>query len=263
MEAFKIFLLQTWLFPFIALGVMTIMVEVGWRTGALLKSRFGHVKSGSDDAIIGAIFGLLALLLAFYYSGASDRYDHRRILIAEEVNSIGTAYDSIELLAGQDQAKLREDFKILVDRRIDLYKDIAATSLLQQRLEKFEEIRRAIWQEAVKAVKESPFPDKLVAAQILPQISSMGDALDAQRLALRFHPPKVVTLSLVILLLVGGFLTGYSLGIEHRRHWLLKTFFICLMVGAVYLTLCLEYPLVSNIGLKDFEVEFIKLRGQM
>ena len=73
----------------------------------------------------------------------------------------------------------------------------------------------------------------------------------------------MVTLSLVILLLVGGFLTGYSLGIEHRRHWLLKTFFICLMVGAVYLTLCLEYPLVSNIGLKDFEVEFVKLRSQM
>ena len=263
MDTIKINILNSWLFPFVVLGVMAIVVEAGWRTGALLKTRFGHEKSGSDDAIIGAIFGLLALLMAFYYSGASDRYDHRRQLIAEEVNTVGSAYDSVELLAEQDQSRLREDFKILVDRRIQLYKDVMATGALEQRLEKFGEIRSTIWQEAVKAVKDTPFPDKLVASQILPQISSMGDVLDAQMLALKFQPPRVVTISLMLRLLVGGFLTGYSLGVEHRRHWLLKTFFICLMVGAVYLILCLEYPLVSNIGLEDFELEFIKLRSQM
>jgi len=259
----KIKLLQSWQFPFLLLGAMAIVLEAGWRTGSLLQIRRGHEKSGTDDTIIAAIFGLLALFMAFYYSGASDRYDHRRQLIAEEVSTIGSAYNSIELLAEGDQPGLRENFKILVDRRISLYKNIADIGQLEQRLEEFEEIRSTIWHQAAKAAKSTPFPDKLLASHILPQISAMADAADAQKLALKFHPPRVVTFSLFLLLLVGGFLTGYTMGVERRRHWLLQTFFISLMVGAVYLILCLEYPLTSNIGLDDFEVEFIKLRAQM
>jgi hypothetical protein len=46
----------------------------------------------------GAVFGLLALLVAFTFSGAAARFDTRRQLIVEETNDIGTAYLRLDLL---------------------------------------------------------------------------------------------------------------------------------------------------------------------
>ena len=213
--------------------------------------------------MVGAIFGLLALIMAFTFSGASDRYDHRRELIAKEVSSIGTAYASIDLLATRDQESLRNDFRTLVDRRIQLYQHVTATEAYEHRVAQLDEIRSQLWKNAVKSVKDTPFPEKLVAAQILPEISDMNDALDSQRLAMRMHPPKIIMQSLLALILIGAFVTGYNLGLINKSDWLLVPLFIILMAGTYFITVNLEYPLVGFINLDDFQIELAHLRESM
>jgi len=72
-------------------------------------------------AVEAAIFGLLGLLVAFTFSGASSRYDVRRQITVDESNAIGTAYLRLDLLPAQAQPVLREKFPPLSgssDRRV-------------------------------------------------------------------------------------------------------------------------------------------------
>ena len=94
--------------PWFALGLfagMLLAFGVGWRTGGRRKSGENSSLSGAIDS---AIFGLFSLLVAFTFSGAAERYDHRRQLIAEETNNIGTAWLRVDLLSTSDQLPVRE-----------------------------------------------------------------------------------------------------------------------------------------------------------
>jgi cytolysin (calcineurin-like family phosphatase) len=62
--------------------------------------------------------GSFSLLVAFTFSGVAERYDHRRQLIAEETNNIGTAWLRVDLLSTSDQPPVRELFRRYLDSRL-------------------------------------------------------------------------------------------------------------------------------------------------
>ena len=75
----------------VLLGGMLLSMEVG------MRARARHLRAAQGDstgfaAVHGAVFALMGLLMAFTFSGAASRFDHRRDLIVEEANDIGTAY---------------------------------------------------------------------------------------------------------------------------------------------------------------------------
>ena len=71
-----------------------------------------------SGAVEASIFGLLGLLIAFTFDGASDRFEARRTLITEEANAIDTAWTRLDLLAAADRATLRDDFRDYLDARL-------------------------------------------------------------------------------------------------------------------------------------------------
>ena len=111
-ESLRIYLMTSGMLLWFLLACMIFMVEIGWRIGAYFASKHGLKKIDASDTYLASIFGLLALLIALTFSGASDRFDKRRDLIVQEVSAIGTAYQSIDLLAKKDQPQIREIFKI-------------------------------------------------------------------------------------------------------------------------------------------------------
>ncbi len=71
---------------------MAFAMKVGRRLCmAELKRNLASAGKGTG-AIEGAIFALFGLLLAFTFSGAASRFEHRRDLVVPGVNAIGTAY---------------------------------------------------------------------------------------------------------------------------------------------------------------------------
>jgi hypothetical protein len=85
-------------FTLIVLG-STAMLFAGMLMFAELGRRLGVAKLARDPAGLGtgvgaaesAVFGLLALLIAFTFSGAASRLEDRRHLVSDEANAIGTA----------------------------------------------------------------------------------------------------------------------------------------------------------------------------
>jgi hypothetical protein len=72
----------------------------------------------------GSVFGLLGLLVAFTFSGASSRFDTRRHLIVEETNAIGTAYLRLDVLPSTVQPALRDSFRRYLDSRLAIYRKL-------------------------------------------------------------------------------------------------------------------------------------------
>ncbi len=259
----RIYLFESNLLPWILLFAMLIMVEIGWRVGEYFASKHHVQKIDASDTFMAAIFGLLALLLAITFSGASDRFDNRRDLIAKEYSTIGTAYQSVDLLKPSTQPPIRELFKKYLDSRIQAYQGSMTDEALAARFEIHNEIGNQLWASLVKAVRETEYPEKLVASQILLQASDMFDASEYQRLAMKFHPPPIIWQALIALSLVGSLVSGYNLGIERKRDWFLTIIFIILMTGTISIIMNLEYPRVGMINLDDFDAELVGLRKSM
>ena len=263
-EKIQLYIFSSDMIFWILLLFMLLMVEIGWRLGHYLSTKYHVQKVDSSDTFLAAIFGLLALLVALTFSGASDRFDQKRHLITHEVSTIGTAYQSVDLLSPKDQPAIREIFKKYLDTRIVIYQfegegEISASEI-EARTQKHSAVGDQLWNEVVRAVRDTQYPQKLVAAQILPQLSDMFTASDNQRLSIKFHPPMIIFQSLILLCMIGALISGYNLGIQKQRDWFLTLVFIVLMTGTIFIILSLEFPRIGKISLNNFEIELISLR---
>ncbi len=261
----KLYLLDSGWIVLILLVLMLTLFEIGWRLGKHLADVHQIKKIDDVETLQAAIFGLLALLLAITLSGASDRFDKRRDLIARELSTIQTAYQSVDLFSAKAQIPIRELFKKYIDSRIEVNKDRQPklTSVRDKKYREHDAVGDDLWKMVVKAVQDTPYPDKLVAAQILPELSDMFDAAANQRLSMKFHPPTVIWQALICLAFVGSLVAGYNLGFEKKRDWFLTSIFIILTSGTIFIILSLEFPMFGLINLNDFEIELTIFRNSL
>ena len=77
---------------------MLILLEVGRRLGVWRRPKESEGERGSLGTVEGAVFALFGLMVAFTFSGAATRFNEKRMLIAEEVNTIETAYLRLHLV---------------------------------------------------------------------------------------------------------------------------------------------------------------------
>lgn len=261
-DATRMFLISHNLFSVAGLILLALMVEVGWRVGHYLSSR-GIDKSDGASNFTAAIFGLLSLMLAIQFGGASGRYDERRAEIIKESLTIGTVSKSIDLLPAQDQPRLRESLKRYLDIRIEMYRPPLDLDQLNERFAERSKIETDMWNAARESVHATPYPDTLIAAAILPAISAMGDASDRQRLSQALHPPRLIMVLLAALTIVGGVVSGYIMGIEKKRDWFLTILFVVLMAASFTVILDLEYPRLGFINLDSVEAELVSMRKSL
>ena len=101
----------SWLFALGLFAGINLMVELGRRVGARQRARLMEGAASGIGAVEAAIFGLLGLLIAFTFQGASARFDARRELIVQEANMIGTAWLRVDLLPAGAQPVMRDLFR--------------------------------------------------------------------------------------------------------------------------------------------------------
>jgi len=102
---------------------MLFVLEAGVRLGR--RGRHDADKTGTGfGAVEGAVFGLLGLLIAFSFSGAANRFNARRALIAEEANAAEGAYMYVDLLPAEFQTNVRDLIREYLDLRITMYRGL-------------------------------------------------------------------------------------------------------------------------------------------
>ncbi|MDP1765389.1 MAG: hypothetical protein Q8K83_00665 [Methylotenera sp.] len=77
---------------------MILAIEVGYRLGHKVKMRASESYKAHIDAAQTSLLGILALLIAFTFSIALQRFDSRSDAVVDEANAIGTAYLRTQLI---------------------------------------------------------------------------------------------------------------------------------------------------------------------
>jgi len=225
------------------LGGMLLSMEAGMR----LRAR--HFRAAPSDstgfaAVHGAVFALMGLMIAFTFSGAASRFDHRRDLIVEEANDIGTAYLRIALLPEAARGPLQDKLREYLDCRLETYRAGTDVVRISQLLQQTARYQSEIWKMAVEAIDHASSPP--VAALIVPSLNDMFDIVATRTAATQMHPPAVVWVMLAGLTLLCSLLVGFDLG-GAPRNWPHLLSFALLFSLTLYVIVDMEFPRVGLI----------------
>ena len=246
----------------VGLGIaMLALFALGTRSAARRLAQSSD-KSAVDGGVIDAsVFGLLGLLLAFTFSGAASRFDHRRELITKEVNAIGTAWLRIDMLPPSTQPAIRDGFRRYLDARIGAYAKLPDEAAAFRELQRAQEEQASVWAKAVAVCRtDSGAPARML---LLPSMNEMFDLAEERTMAIRVHPPGVIWIMLVVLALIGSLLAGYAMPTSKHRDWLHILAFVGTTALAIYVIIDLEYPRRGLIQVKDFDRAMVELRSSM
>jgi hypothetical protein len=241
---------------------MLILLETGRRLGIRRRPKESEGERGSLGTIEGAVFALFGLVMAFSFSGSASRFNEKRMLIAEEANSIETAYLRLQLVSKPAQSQLQELFRRYVDSRLETYRLLPNMQAAEQEMTKSKKIQEEIWSDAVAATalpKSHPDAGKL----LLPALNNMIDITTTRTMALQIHPPRIVYGLLFGLGLICSLLAGYRMSTGQHRSWLHILGFTVITVIIVYVILDVEYPRTGLIRIALNDQLLVQVRENM
>lgn len=238
-----------------------LAIGIGRRIGLRRFREEGEDMSKGFGAVVGAIFGLMGLVLAFTFSGALTRFDDRRHLVVEEANHIGTAWLRIELLSADAQPAMRELFRRYLDSRFAVYQNMADRAATEAALARSAAVQGEIWELAVKSSQQSG--SNAAPMLLLPALNAMFDITTTRAAALRLHPPTTIYGMLGVLALACSLFAGYEMGGRPRLNWLHASAYALVLTVTVYVILDIEYPRLGLIQMGDSDQVLIDLRRAM
>ena len=207
----------------------------------------------------GAVFGLLGLIVAFTFSGASSRFDARRNLIVQEVNAIGTAWLRLDLLPADAQQNVRNNFRSYLDARIRVYEKFPDIAAVSQEVEAANRLQTAIWTDAVAAAAGSQSATML----LLPALNETFDVATTRTLSAMMHPPSIVYTMLFCLALASAMLAGYGMAKTRYRNWLHIVGYAAVTAGAYFVIVDIEHPRLGVIQVESLDSALRELRASM
>ena len=238
-----------------------LCLEAGYRMGRRRIAQEGEKAHAGIGATEAAVFSLLGLILAFTFSGAQARFDHRLHLMVEEANAIGTAYLRVDLMPAADQPAMRGLLRQYTDSRIialnDLIEDDAAAAHLADSVR----LQEQIWKHAESACRN--YAQHPCSMLVMPALNQMIDMSATHTAAIRTHLPGVVLFLLVCLALAGALLAGYAMSTRGRRSLPQMLLFSLTVSLTVYTVLDLEYPRAGLVRIYSAEHVMQEARDSM
>ena len=220
---------------------MAACIEFGHRLGRQRASTSTEESRQHVNGIQSAILGLLALLLAFTFSLALQRFDSRSEAVVDEANAIGTAFLRVDLLPPALQDEARMTLKKYLDARVDeaivplpdregraRVNDVAAST------------QATLWSIAVRASQAAA--DPRAPLLFVEAVNQLIDSYGKRSAALDRHVPELVLSLLFGTFLLTGAIVGFAAGVAKHRPALVSYVMVTLMVVLVFIVLDLDRP---------------------
>lgn len=219
---------------------MLLAMEIGYRSSRRRQARTAEAVTQAN-AVLAAMLGLLALMLAFTFSAALQRYEDRSQTVVAEANAIGTTYLRARLLPremhDEVQALLRQYLDVRIQEgRVDATEPELHESLLRQA----KLMEEQLWSHAVRAAEL----DKSVVASGL-FIQSLNELIDTSATrdaALNRQVPEIVLFLMLATIVLTTATLGYASGIAGHRVTLAAFVLVILIALVVYLIIDLDRP---------------------
>jgi hypothetical protein len=240
---------------------MLALLELGYRIGKRRLAKDPEEARQGLGAVDGAVFGLLGLLVAFTFSGAASRFDARRQLIVTEANTIGTAWQRVDLLPADEQPVMRDMFRRYLDSRLKTYRLLPDVAGADAEFAESVRLQAGIWRKAVALCQANG--DPAVTALVLPTLNAMSDITTVRTEMARIHPPAIIFGLLFGLALACSLLAGYGMAGGKERSWSHTIGFAGVLALSVYVIFEIEYPRLGLITLDKSDQVLVELRAAM
>jgi len=219
---------------------MLLAMEVGFRSGRR-KQACGAEAITQAGAVLVSMLGLLALLLAFTFAAALQRFEDRSRTVVAEANAIGTTYLRARLLpvevSNDVQALLREYLEV----RLQEGATNATTSLVQQSLlDQAHSMQGRLWNHALRAAELDPRP--VTSGQFIQSLNELIDTSSTRTAALNRHVPEIVLLLMFATIVLTTSTLGYASALAGHRVTLAAFMLVLLIALVVYIILDLDRP---------------------
>lgn len=192
------------------LVVFCISVIVLWGAawlGSFFRARNLEERPGEDfGLILGATLTLLALIIGFSFSMATNRYDERKLYEENEANAIGTEYVRADLLPTAEAANVKKLLSKYLGNRLAFYTSPVGPQLQQINLETAK-LQADLWS-AVRV----PGVGSTTAVRAL-ILSGMNDVLNSQgytQAAWWNRIPPAAWVLMVLIAVCSNVLLGYN-----------------------------------------------------
>lgn len=192
------------------LAGMIVLAELGARRARLEAAQEG--ATGGGGVVESSLFALLGLLLAFSFTGASSRLDHRRDLVVSEANALGTAALRLDLLP--DPTLARQSMGSYIQTRLNYGAALSSQGDLVKAWKSTQAAQVDLW----KTVLISADTNKVdqVEALVLPPLNEAFDLASERHVMTQVHLPWPVDALLALLSLLCAWIGGRSL---HSKAW--------------------------------------------
>lgn len=242
-------------------AMVIVLLELGRRLGKRKLEKYGKDAESGVGVIDATVYGLLSLLIGFTFAGASSRFDHRRQLVAEEINAIGTAYLRVEALPPRVQEPVREAFRAYMDALIAGYQNPEASGAVRRESKALKRAQDVLWTRAVAAcLGPGGEPARML---LLPSLNESFDAVEMEYLNRRIHPPVIIYAMLGMAALAAAVFGGMGVAVGTTRNWSHIVGFAATIAIAVWVIVELEYPRFGVIRVTSFDQTLVELRESM
>jgi len=241
-------------------ATMIVFQELGWRYGRR-SPHLAKAKGGGAGLMDNAVFGLLGLLIGFTFSGAAARFDHRRELVGNVVNTAGTAWQRIDALPPSLQDSVRIPFRRYLDALLASYSASTLPADAFREPAGVAEAQANTWSQAVKAClsKEGDAARML----LLPALNDLFGAVEEERLARRIHPPTLVFTILGLTAFGAALLAGFAVATGEGRDWIHRVGVAAAIALALFVILEMEFPRLGLVRVTAMDSALIDLRASM
>ena len=195
--------------------------------------RLSHTRSDPDEerfrqwkVVRDTLSVLLSLLLGFTLAMSLSRFEHRRDLVVQEANAIGTAFLRSKLLPAENSVRIRSLLLQYIDARESFFTAGLNAERIRQAEGSSSRLQQQLWDECLQSTRSDR---TAVAASFVQALNQMFD-LDEERLAaLDYRIPTAVWL----LIAVVAVFAMAAQGATARRRYLLPMLTLPIAVAVV------------------------------
>jgi hypothetical protein len=230
---------------------------LGW----LRRRRPEHEAEAPIGTITGATLGLLAFMLAFTFGIAAERFQTRKQLLLDEVNSIRTTYLRAELLLEPHHSEVCKLLREYVGIRINLAKDSSTKQVekLQDIISSSESLHDQLWSHAVAIAKNDRSSE--IDALFISSLNEMIDLHNSRVTVAFYRIPTTIWYVLYFIAIFSMVTVGYQVGLSGKSNF--KVGFVLALTFSAVILLIADMDRAAEGSLKVSQKPMLELQNKL
>jgi MFS family permease len=242
-----------WILAVGLLGILLGSVEVGRWGGRRSRTHHGADAARGMGTLLGAMFGLLGLVLAFTYSFVMTRSDLRKQAAIEEANAIGTAYLRAGLVDEPVRGELRAILREYARTRLITSEHVSTPKRLQETVTRSTAVQRRLWPAGARLLEGRQGGP--IDALLLASLNQVYD-MHTRRLAASLDRLPTVLVMLVFIASLSMCVAGFVDAAAGHHNRIGAAVLVVMLAIVILVIVDLDHPLsglvqVSQESLRD------------